>query len=310
MRTRRTHHQQAYGTPEEPPGKPTPSPKCGKPTHTPGPSRKRSKAWTLMPLAILAATAGAAGAPPQETRAEKNTAWTLAEAKDRWGEPTGEIMLSCDAHGTFDNPAGSGMKLTVRCLLDLKHLNTQYALMENGRMPGPSPTEKQYRVSLRVDGADGAPAEAEGTATLPKGGTLIQPDRKTFAAILTNNGLHKGYKIIITETRYPRTYRFTVPPLDDEIIEEWGHALDEYAAKVETAVAPLKQDTPPPKWTGMAFKGGEPLFTSTAAGTFDSNGMTGQPLERIERDVERDFFMSAEEALAYGIIDEIFQPRQ
>ena len=40
------------------------------------------------------------------------------------------------------------------------------------------------------------------------------------------------------------------------------------------------------------------------------SGMTGQPLERIERDVERDFFMSAEEALAYGIIDEIFQPRQ
>jgi len=32
---------------------------------------------------------------------------------------------------------------------------------------------------------------------------------------------------------------------------------------------------------------------------------TGQPLEKIERDVERDFFMSAEEAKAYGIIDEI-----
>ena len=37
--------------------------------------------------------------------------------------------------------------------------------------------------------------------------------------------------------------------------------------------------------------------------------MTGQPLERIEKDVERDYFMSAEEALAYGIIDEIYQPR-
>lgn len=37
--------------------------------------------------------------------------------------------------------------------------------------------------------------------------------------------------------------------------------------------------------------------------------MTGQPLERIESDVERDHFMSAEEALAYGIIDEIYQPR-
>ncbi|MCL1965467.1 MAG: ATP-dependent Clp endopeptidase proteolytic subunit ClpP [Firmicutes bacterium] len=39
------------------------------------------------------------------------------------------------------------------------------------------------------------------------------------------------------------------------------------------------------------------------------SGMTGQPLERVERDVERDYFMSAEEALAYGIIDEIFRPR-
>ncbi len=39
-------------------------------------------------------------------------------------------------------------------------------------------------------------------------------------------------------------------------------------------------------------------------------GMTGQPLSVIETDVERDHFMSAEEALKYGIIDEIFQPRE
>jgi ATP-dependent Clp protease, protease subunit len=32
---------------------------------------------------------------------------------------------------------------------------------------------------------------------------------------------------------------------------------------------------------------------------------TGQPLERIERDVERDYFMDAKEALKYGIIDKI-----
>ena len=32
---------------------------------------------------------------------------------------------------------------------------------------------------------------------------------------------------------------------------------------------------------------------------------TGQPLEKIERDTERDFFMSAEEAKAYGIVDEV-----
>ena len=38
--------------------------------------------------------------------------------------------------------------------------------------------------------------------------------------------------------------------------------------------------------------------------------MTGQPLEKIAHDVERDYFMSAQEALEYGIIDEIYQPRQ
>ncbi len=37
--------------------------------------------------------------------------------------------------------------------------------------------------------------------------------------------------------------------------------------------------------------------------------MTGQPLDKIEADAERDFFMDAEEALKYGIIDEIYQPR-
>jgi ATP-dependent Clp protease protease subunit len=32
---------------------------------------------------------------------------------------------------------------------------------------------------------------------------------------------------------------------------------------------------------------------------------TNQPLERIERDTERDFFMSAHEAMAYGLIDQV-----
>ncbi len=32
---------------------------------------------------------------------------------------------------------------------------------------------------------------------------------------------------------------------------------------------------------------------------------TGQPLERIRRDTERDFFMSAQEAVEYGIVDEV-----
>lgn len=38
--------------------------------------------------------------------------------------------------------------------------------------------------------------------------------------------------------------------------------------------------------------------------------MTGQPLSRVEQDVERDHFMSADEALSYGIIDEIFRERK
>lgn len=36
---------------------------------------------------------------------------------------------------------------------------------------------------------------------------------------------------------------------------------------------------------------------------------TGQPLEKIEKDVERDYFMSAEEAKAYGLIDEVLAKR-
>ena len=34
---------------------------------------------------------------------------------------------------------------------------------------------------------------------------------------------------------------------------------------------------------------------------------TGKPLEEIERAMDRDKFMSAEEAKAYGLIDEVFQ---
>jgi len=36
---------------------------------------------------------------------------------------------------------------------------------------------------------------------------------------------------------------------------------------------------------------------------------TGQPLEKISRDVDRNFWMSAEEAKKYGLIDEIFYQR-
>jgi ATP-dependent Clp protease protease subunit len=33
---------------------------------------------------------------------------------------------------------------------------------------------------------------------------------------------------------------------------------------------------------------------------------TGQPIERIEKDTDRNYFMSAEEAKTYGLIDEVF----
>jgi ATP-dependent Clp protease protease subunit len=36
---------------------------------------------------------------------------------------------------------------------------------------------------------------------------------------------------------------------------------------------------------------------------------TSQPLEKVERDTERDFFMSSQEAKEYGIIDEIIEKR-
>ncbi len=38
--------------------------------------------------------------------------------------------------------------------------------------------------------------------------------------------------------------------------------------------------------------------------------MTGQPEDKMRLDCERDYFMSAEEALQYGIIDQIYYPRK
>jgi ATP-dependent Clp protease protease subunit len=32
---------------------------------------------------------------------------------------------------------------------------------------------------------------------------------------------------------------------------------------------------------------------------------TGQPLERVEKDTDRDHFLTAEEAVAYGLVDQI-----
>jgi len=35
---------------------------------------------------------------------------------------------------------------------------------------------------------------------------------------------------------------------------------------------------------------------------------TGQPLEIIERDTERDFYLDSEQAVAYGIVDQVLKP--
>jgi ATP-dependent Clp protease, protease subunit len=37
---------------------------------------------------------------------------------------------------------------------------------------------------------------------------------------------------------------------------------------------------------------------------------TGQPLERVERDSDRNFWMSSQEAKEYGLIDDVIKPRQ
>jgi ATP-dependent protease ClpP protease subunit len=35
---------------------------------------------------------------------------------------------------------------------------------------------------------------------------------------------------------------------------------------------------------------------------------TGQPFDKLKRDTERDYFMGAEEAQEYGIIDDVLRP--
>lgn len=37
---------------------------------------------------------------------------------------------------------------------------------------------------------------------------------------------------------------------------------------------------------------------------------TGQPLSKIEKDTDRDFYLSAEEAKKYGLIDEVIKPKK
>ncbi|MGB9483049.1 MAG: ATP-dependent Clp protease proteolytic subunit, partial [Candidatus Dormiibacterota bacterium] len=37
---------------------------------------------------------------------------------------------------------------------------------------------------------------------------------------------------------------------------------------------------------------------------------SGRPLEQVERDIDRDYYLTAQEALEYGLIDEVLAPRR
>ena len=37
---------------------------------------------------------------------------------------------------------------------------------------------------------------------------------------------------------------------------------------------------------------------------------SGQPLEKVKKDTDRDYFMSSEEAKAYGLVDEVIMPQE
>lgn len=52
----------------------------------------------------------------------------------------------------------------------------------------------------------------------------------------------------------------------------------------------------------------EILFVRQQLNTFISE-YTGQPMEKIEEDCDRDFFMTPEEAVSYGIIDEVVKTK-
>ncbi|GJQ14143.1 hypothetical protein GpartN1_g5934.t1 [Galdieria partita] len=53
----------------------------------------------------------------------------------------------------------------------------------------------------------------------------------------------------------------------------------------------------------------EILFIKSLLNTYMAD-YTGKPLEKIEQDTDRDFFMTPEEALEYGMIDEVIQTKK
>ena len=40
----------------------------------------------------------------------------------------------------------------------------------------------------------------------------------------------------------------------------------------------------------------------------DSGAAHGQPYEKVKHDTERDYYMTAEEAKEYGLVDEVLEP--
>ncbi len=60
--------------------------------------------------------------------------------------------------------------------------------------------------------------------------------------------------------------------------------------------------------TDIGIQAKEILYTKDRLNQILSD-RTGQPLERVERDTDRDFFMSADEAAQYGLIDMVVQHR-
>lgn len=59
----------------------------------------------------------------------------------------------------------------------------------------------------------------------------------------------------------------------------------------------------------MALQAKEIIFQKQRLNEILSKN-TGQPIERIREDSERDFFLSAEEAVSYGIADEVLIPKK
>ncbi|ELR97794.1 ATP-dependent Clp protease, proteolytic subunit ClpP [Gloeocapsa sp. PCC 73106] len=57
----------------------------------------------------------------------------------------------------------------------------------------------------------------------------------------------------------------------------------------------------------IAIQAQEILYIKKKLNLYLANN-TNQPLEKIEEDTERDFFMSAEEAKQYGLIDKVIEP--